>query len=79
MGVVGTAVVTRHVFCMPEGFYYSSCTYVCVCVCVGHCNRKLSMPQSPLNLAKKESAMSLIRTKMKCVTRQMREHNEWFL
>ena len=52
---------------------------VCVCVCVGHCNRKLSMPQSPLNLVKKESATSLIRTKMKCVTRQMREHNEWFL
>jgi hypothetical protein len=81
MGVVGTAVVTRRVFYMPEGFYYSSCTYVCVCVCVcvGHCNRKLSMPQSPLNLVKKESAMSLIRTKIKCVTRQMRKHNECFL
>jgi hypothetical protein len=55
MGVVGSVVVT-HVFSMHEGFYYSSCTYVCVCVCVcvGHCNRKLSMPQSPLNLVKKD-------------------------
>ena len=34
MGVVGPVVVTRHVFSMPEGFYYSSCTCVCVCVCV---------------------------------------------
>ena len=55
------------------------CVCVCVCVCVGHCNRKLSMPQSPLKLVKKESATSLSRTKIKCVMRQMREHNERFL